>query len=739
VTTRAISVGGLIHLIAVIAGAAAGLVGLAPVNWSWVRHRRSIPVRKHRDPDGDGGALFDAPLDSPGGAADPAREDPNPVPARQQAKRRERSSSDEFLDLLRSASAEASRAGNAVVPTVTAEIEMEPDKDRRGMHSDTVLATALSTELVSFSSDVSGNGAHSPTHEVPWPALWPADETDTELSVEPGAACTEDSARSVAGPLDLAPCEMDCEAATASPSDKAQLQEFTHPDQVPGGKDAGEAGRASDDTAEAAGGAECHAGENASLVAEGAVALPDAVAEDAAREAANAGEAGRASPLPSKPARHRDRRGARRMLSPQPASQRPASVVAAIRAPAEARLRLMLHPIRRAATLSAVLARPVGYPDHVNLLLDDGAAVSAYSEDRYDDIDLDWTPDLLSGEIRLDCKEGYQWLRSARRIHIFGEVADEPGVVSVGSAALSSPSTIVCRVEDAMAVRAAAEACGSPPLLSHDYWSGIPNGWTILAGYWPIQSATSELTSGMTGLDPGVGSEIRFSAGLRIRSASFAEGSPPRIEISPLPAGAVVTIDGQPSELGEDGAWRADGWDRPGDHLIDVLPGPSAAYRVLEDPWSKGGWEAWDAHPERFGALQHAPWAVAQVCGSTVSGPSGEYVVAAEATRSVVCLGLRCGSVVLQGRPDAPVAVGLLREPPAFLISASGPRRNQGRIEWLSPSAPGPSIRTIDPQWIVEVRAAASKRLPLDRAGPSARDAWQRARERARRHRRPRS
>ena len=50
------------------------------------------------------------------------------------------------------------------------------------------------------------------------------------------------------------------------------------------------------------------------------------------------------------------------MLSPQPASQRPASVVAAIRAPAEARLRLMLHPIRRTATLSAVLARPPAIP-----------------------------------------------------------------------------------------------------------------------------------------------------------------------------------------------------------------------------------------------------------------------------------------------------------------------------------------------------------------------------------------
>jgi hypothetical protein len=399
----------------------------------------------------------------------------------------------------------------------------------------------------------------------------------------------------------------------------------------------------------------------------------------------------------------------------------------------------MLHPIRRTATLFAVLARPLGYADHVTLLLGESAEVSAYSEDRYDDIDLEWTMDLLSREIRLESKEGFQWLRSSRRIHIFAEVAEEPGLISVGAAKLLSPSTIICRREDVAAVRAAAEECGSPTLVSHDHWSGIPDGWTVFSGYQPSRAAVSGLATGLSGLDPGVGSEIRLLGGLRIRSASFAEGSPPRIEIAPLPSGAVVAIDGKPAELSEDGAWSADEWDRPGDHLVDVVPGPSAAYRVIEDPWTKGGWETWDAHPERFSSSPHVPWAVAQVCGAAVLGPGGEYVVAADAMLSVACLGLRRGAIVLRGRPDAPVAVGLLEEPPAFLISASGPRRSQGRIAWLSPSPPPSSTRAIDPQWVAEVRRAASKRLPLDGGGAPAEDAWRNARERARRYRRPRS
>lgn len=441
---------------------------------------------------------------------------------------------------------------------------------------------------------------------------------------------------------------------------------------------------------------------------------------------------------PKQPAVHRDRRGKRRIIPTEaaPAEPRATRLTAAARPAAEAKLRLMLHPIRRAATLSAVLARPAGYPDRITLLLNGRMELSAYSEERYDDADLEWTADLLSNETRLDCKEGYQWLRSSRRIHIFGEVADEPGLISVGSAALASQSTIVCLSEDAPAVRQSAEACGSPALVSHNHWAGIPDGWAVLSGYRPSHAATSALAPSLTGLDPGVGSEIRVSGGLQIRSTSFAEGSPPRIEILPFPPGATVAIDGQPASLGEDGAWRADGWDTPGDHLVDVVPGPSATYRILEDPWSKDGWEPWDAHPDRFGSL-HVPWNVARICGAAVSGPADEYVVAADAMLSVVCLGVRRGAVMLRGRPDAPVAVGLLSEPPGFLISTSGPRRHQGRVAWLNPAA-NPSKRRVDPEWVAVVRSASSRRLPVEGGGP-AEDAWRSARERARRHRKPRS
>lgn len=440
---------------------------------------------------------------------------------------------------------------------------------------------------------------------------------------------------------------------------------------------------------------------------------------------------------PAKPARYRDRRGLRR---PVPAKTIVALNEAPItegvlRTPAEARLRLVIHPIRRTVGISVVLARPLGYPDSINLLLGSGVVVGAYGEGRYDDVDLEWTSSLLSGELRLDAAEGYQWLRSGRRIHIFSELADEQGLISVASAQLNSSCAVLCTQEDEGSVRSAAAACGSPGLVSHGQWAGVPDGWVVLSGYRPAHSAANSLDPHLATLDPRISMEIRLSGGLQVRSSSFAEGCPPGIEIEPLPAGAQVTIDGISAEMGSDGCWRAAGWDRPGDHLVDVTPGPSLTYRIVEDPWAVDGWEFWNAHASRFLGSNNTPWGCAQICGAIVSGPCGENVVAGEAMPGVIALGLQHGVAALKVRPDAPVAVGLLREVPAFLISSSGPKRRQGRIDWLAPPVVEGASRLIDSSWAMVVRCVGSRRLSVNSDSPMAQEAWRRARIRARRYR----
>lgn len=440
---------------------------------------------------------------------------------------------------------------------------------------------------------------------------------------------------------------------------------------------------------------------------------------------------------PRQPAVHRDRRGRRRAVRlANETAGRPSA--AAARAPAEAKLRLSLHSIRRTAVLSVVLSRPEGFPERVTLMTDSQPAIRAYDAQRYDDLDLPWTGEFLAGELRIDSAEGFRWLRSTRQVHIFAEDPSEPGLISVGAARAGAVHAVICRAEDAAAVCAAAASAGSPPLTTHEHWRGIPEGWAILSDYRPLHAVSLPLPPGLRPLDPGAATEIAFLGGLAVRPKVFAEGHPPRIEIRALPEGASVMIDGQPAAPAAGGGWEAPGWDVPGRHMVDIVPGPSLAYEIAADPAAAQGWPFWNAHAGRFGEQAASPWALAEICGASVRGPAGQTVLAAETQPVLIALGLRAGAVALQRRGGAPASIAFASEPPAFLLAASGLRRSQGRIIWLGLAEALAGSRTADPGWADAVRMAAARRLPLVGADPAGEQAWRRAKERARRLRRAR-
>jgi len=440
----------------------------------------------------------------------------------------------------------------------------------------------------------------------------------------------------------------------------------------------------------------------------------------------------------SQPAVHRDRRGKRRAGAPAnaPSAGPLAAPVPSARPPAEAKLRLSLHPIRRTARLSVVLTRPEGFPEHVTLQIGGQRPINAYNAQRYDDLDLPWTGELLEGEFRVASAEGLQWLRSARQLHIFAEDPSEPDLISVGAVRSGAAHAVICRSDDALAVRDAAASTGSPELTAHERWQGIPDGWTVLSGYRPVHAAALSSTAGLRPLDPGAGLEIGFEDGLAIRLRVFAEGHPPRIAIGPLPDGTSVTIGGQAAVLAAGGGWEAPGWNASGRHMVDVVPGPSTAYEIVPDPWDGAGWEFWNAYAGRFGGVPAGPWARAEICGASVRGPAGQAVLAVESQSTLIALGTRNGAVPLQPRADVHVSVGLASEPPAFLLSASGLRRSQGRVIWLGLATPGLGSRRTDSNWVAAVRMATSRRLPLEGADELGEDTWRKAKARARRLRR---
>ena len=438
---------------------------------------------------------------------------------------------------------------------------------------------------------------------------------------------------------------------------------------------------------------------------------------------------------PRRPARHRDRRGGRRGAAhaSKPPEIQPTSSEPALRSPAEAKLRLSLHPIRRTARLSAVLGRPDGFPHRIILEIDGSPEIEAYDDQRYDDLDLDWTDELLDGELRITSTEGFHWLRSGRRVHIFSEDPSEPDLLSVGAARAGAAHTVICRFDDARAVRAAAESTRSPDLETCEGWQGIPDGWSVLSGYAPICSATVPLPPALRPLDPGSEVEIGFEDGLCIRNKAFAEGHPPRIFINPEPTGELVTIGGRPAKLAAGGGWEAPGWDTPGHHVVDVVPGPSATYEIVADPWKSSGWGFWNAHPGRFDGRASEPCAGTEVCGASIRGPEEQVVLAAETRPTLIALGMKNSAISLRPRSDIQVSVGLISEAPAFLLSSTGQRRTQGQVIWLG-QAPNSLARShADPDWVTAVRWATVRRLPLQDADPSGYDAWRKAKARARR------
>ena len=433
------------------------------------------------------------------------------------------------------------------------------------------------------------------------------------------------------------------------------------------------------------------------------------------------------------PAIYRDARGERRKSTQ--VTERSSPPERANRPPAEVKLRLLIHPIQRRANLSMFLTRPEGYPESVTIHIDgDQRVVEAYDEYRYDDLDLTWKTKLLDDEFRLVSDEGFRWVRSARQLHIFTKDQSEPGLISVGTVRADVGHTIVCRSNDTEAVQSAATATGSPPLTANAKLQDVPEGWTLLTGYTPAHTATSQLPAELRPLDPGTDVKIEFENGLAVRSKTFAEGHPPRITISPEPSGASVTIGGQPATLVAGGGWVAPGWDAPGHHMVDVTPGPSAKYEIATDPWSSQGWKFWNGHPGRFCDHIGDVWGEAEICGASIRGPKGQVVVAARTDPILVALGARGGAAKLCRRDGMEISVGLVAEPPSFLLSARGQRRTQGRVIWLglAPSTANP--KGDDPAWRKTMRWAAARRLRLEGGGSFAEEAWRKAKLHARKH-----
>jgi hypothetical protein len=465
-------------------------------------------------------------------------------------------------------------------------------------------------------------------------------------------------------------------------------------------------------------------------------------AQRQAEEEANAAAETRGSqsalrPIVQKPTAFRDRRGGRRTITSQVNdTPKPEQNASAGTRQAEAKCRLTIDPIRRSIVLSIVLSRPEGFPEIINVdaASEPTQAFDQTSAGRYDDIEVIWTPDLLDGELRKrDESQHLEWLRSARKVHIFAATAGEPDLLTVSAAQQGKEHAIVCREGDIESIEAIAVQAGSPILKRYPNYHGAPAGWAVLSGYVPACALSTPPDLGFRSLDPGAEIAIVFAEGFEIRNAAFAEGHPPRVLIERMPSNCEVWIGGERAAISDDGKWQAPGWDRPGKHLVDVVPGPSQSYEIIADPARGSGWETWNANADLIPTLMPD----VAICGARVVCSLERVVLAVEPASDVLALGARRHVQRLYLRQDKLAAVGILPFAPTFLIVSSGRRRREGKIVSLgSPETVNGSNREpVDLHWVVAVRNAAARRIPILPTSALAKAAWGSAANAARRWR----
>ncbi|MBR1217496.1 hypothetical protein JQ557_05830 [Bradyrhizobium sp. U87765 SZCCT0131] len=430
----------------------------------------------------------------------------------------------------------------------------------------------------------------------------------------------------------------------------------------------------------------------------------------------------------------RDRRGARRHIPQREEAgpRRERRATSRLRQ-AEAKLRLMVDPIRKRIALAAILQRPEGFPDLIRI---GGEDVQNFDDSRYDDLDLDWTTGLLDGEIRFsDETQKLEWVRSARPFHLFTGAPGEPDLISVSAAPLGTRCTIVCRERHAADIEATATEAGSSAPARLSGFEGLPSGWTVLDGYVPVRALVSP-PEWLKPLDPGAEMAIALDGGFEIKTAVYAEGEPPLIRIDGMPSNCKVFIDGSPAQIRADRSWSAPGWDKPGAHLVDIVPGKTLTYHIMPDPALRDGWERWTAHTSLAPALSGA----AAICGAMVYSPDGRTVLATEAASSVTALGARHEIKMLPVRQDAPAAIAALSFEPLFAVLSSGGRREQSRILVLDfpQAASERQPKKLDARWAFIVRDMAARRVQVRPETPAAKAAWRSATQEARRRKRAR-
>lgn len=262
----------------------------------------------------------------------------------------------------------------------------------------------------------------------------------------------------------------------------------------------------------------------------------------------------------------------------------------------EADFLLSFHPGDWGLDIAALLRRPAGSPEQLEIS-DGGKAVAL---ERIDDSLFEPLPisDLASSLAKGFAAETasgprLRWTRTGRRLHVFSERSGVPGFATVPRVIIGQENAALCTTEFAAAMLEQIIATGAPQ-PSEIEGPGLPAGWVCWRGIRPAHphqpAGDDEL---LNALDPRADAAIEFAGGMTVARGQWIEGYPPSVRIVGTgPAPGEVTINGTPAAVGADSGWTAPGWDAEGVHQVEYL-GIRRSYSIVRVATS---WPWWAAH-----------------------------------------------------------------------------------------------------------------------------------------------
>ncbi|GAB6185659.1 hypothetical protein JCM17478_11610 [Thermopirellula anaerolimosa] len=249
-------------------------------------------------------------------------------------------------------------------------------------------------------------------------------------------------------------------------------------------------------------------------------------------------------------------------------------------------------------TISLIAKRCQGLPEEITVAAQSGELeLSAMQDEWYQDI----VPDDVSGILRdgtvwtqKGTVERCSWSLSGRKLYVLAARSDISGFVSQACLELGREHAVLCSAEIRSRVEQAIEDTGAAPASIFDDSLGAPPGWVVFRGVVPRKPVTPVGEADIfNALRPLPRIEISLEGGIRVEYANWLEGYPPCIRVYGDPEHpAEVRIDGQVAVCGDDGSYRAPGWDSTGSHTV-WCSGISRTYSVV--PFA-GAWDWWDAY-----------------------------------------------------------------------------------------------------------------------------------------------